>query len=528
MMRAVPARRRRAASDAAICSRREAIAGLGAIIGAAAASPLRAMQPAHTDEAAVWIDASTLAARIRTREISCVNLTELYLGRIERLNPTLGAYVTVTAARARADAARIDRAIARGQRIGPLAGVPIAHKDLLETAGIRTTAGSRLYEKHIPSADAAIVSALSAAGTVLLGKTNTHELGGGVTTINPFFGTTHNPWDVTRIPGGSSGGSAAAVVAGLSAAATGSDTGGSVRIPAALCGCVGFKPSFGGLPTQGLLGSCPTFDHVGLITRTVADAYLFYRSLGARAAAAPPLAIANLRIGVARNFFFEALQPAVAKAVADAIAIFGEQKAAVRDITFPIDAGTMARIFDPIVVSEIQRHFAREWKAQPDAFSPAFAAVFRAPTPTDAEVADARRALAAYQRAVEDCFRTVDVIVTPTVPVTAPRIDGPVDGELILRNTWPFNAARTPAISVPCGGDASSLPIGLQLAAAVGDEARLFGAAAALEAVAKWHTRRPELNIARHGVASLRIPSRGHDIHRNVLQLCGLGGSQLT
>ena len=150
--------------------------------------------------------------------------------------------------------------------------MPIAHKDLFATRGIRTTGGSRLYEHWIPETDAAVVTRLADAGTVLLGKTNTHELGGGVTTINPFYGTTRNPRDRTRIPGGSSGGSAAAVAGGLALAATGSDTGGSVRIPAALCGCVGLKPTFGLVSTRGLLGACPTFDHVGVLARTVEDA----------------------------------------------------------------------------------------------------------------------------------------------------------------------------------------------------------------------------------------------------------------
>ena len=158
-----------------------------------------------------------------------------------------------------------------------MCGIPIAHKDLFETKGVRTTAGSLLYDDYMPDDNAAIVQQLEDAGAVLLGKTNTHELGGGVTTINPFFGTTRNPVDRTRIPGGSSGGSAAAVVAHLCAAATGSDTGGSVRIPAALCGCVGFKPTFGRISTRGLLGACPTFDHVGFLTRTVEDAQIISR-----------------------------------------------------------------------------------------------------------------------------------------------------------------------------------------------------------------------------------------------------------
>ena len=202
---------------------------------------------------------------------SPLDVTAAYLRRIDQEDARLGAFVTVSRDRAVDDARRVTRSLMAGTLTGPLAGVPIAHKDLFETAGIRTTAGSRLYDSTCRQQDATVVARLAAAGTVLLGKSNTHELGGGVTTINPFFGTTRNPWDRARVAGGSSGGSAAAVAAGLAAAATGSDTGGSVRIPAAFCGCVGLKPTFGRISTAGLLGAAPTFDHSGLIARTVAD-----------------------------------------------------------------------------------------------------------------------------------------------------------------------------------------------------------------------------------------------------------------
>ena len=205
----------------------------------------------QSDADIVWLDVTTISARIAARTLSAIDLAEAYLRRIDRLNGSLTAYVTVTGDRARADARRVDRSLRQGKGASRIAGVPIAHKDLFETAGIRTTAGSRLYDTHVPAQDATLVAKLAAAATVLLGKSNTHELGGGVTTINPFFGTTRNPWDRARIAGGSSGGSAAAVAGGLAAAATGSDTGGSIRIPAAFCGCVGIKPTFGRISTRG-------------------------------------------------------------------------------------------------------------------------------------------------------------------------------------------------------------------------------------------------------------------------------------
>jgi len=417
------------------------------------------------------------AARIARRALSPLELVNAYLERITQLNPRLNAFVTLTATHARADARR-----SLPKPLPPLFGIPIAHKDLFETAGVRTTAGSMLYDNYLPSQDAALVRQLSRAGAITIGKTNTHELGGGVTTINPFFGTTRNPVDQTRIPGGSSGGSAAAVTARLCAAATGSDTGGSVRIPAALCGCVGFKPTFGRLSTQGLLGACPTFDHVGFLTRTVEDAQLMFAaswradplaSAGAAGASAfapsasadkKAPALQSLRIGVPKSFFFDALQPAVANAIERALDTFKARGATVTNVSVPVDDKTMARVFDPIVTWEIWNRFGPDWKLTPALFSPAFSEFFRTERPTAAAFESARTALAAFQSDLDRVFNDVDVIVTPTVPITAPLINGPIDGALILRNTWPFNAAGTPAISVPCGVDASGLPIGLQIA----------------------------------------------------------------
>jgi aspartyl-tRNA(Asn)/glutamyl-tRNA(Gln) amidotransferase subunit A len=427
-----------------------------------------------------------LVARFERRELSPTDVTEAYLARIAQLDPDLHAFVTVTAARARADAWRAARTLPPPPDTSPvsvpaLLGAPIAHKDLFETAGIRTTAGSRLHESHIPTRDAFVVSQFARAGAVLLGKTNTHELGGGVTTINPFYGTTRNPVDRMRIPGGSSGGSAAAVVARLCVAATGSDTGGSVRIPAALCGCVGFKPSFGRISTAGLLGSCPTFDQVGFLTRTVEDAeVMFAAALDKPKGLSPqgpvkeggdkpvdargdkPLGL-PIRIGVPRSFFFDRLQPDVARALELSIERFRAMGAAIEDVELPVDGTTMSRVFDPIVVSEIWSKLGSAWRQRPDGFSPGFAEVFKTPPPSDAAIRASRRALSDFRQAVDRVFDRVQVLITPTVPITAPPIEGPIDGGLILRNTWAFNATGTPAISIPCGVDAANLPIGLQL-----------------------------------------------------------------
>jgi aspartyl-tRNA(Asn)/glutamyl-tRNA(Gln) amidotransferase subunit A len=427
-----------------------------------------------------------LSRRLSAGALQPPDVVEAYLRRIESIDAALHAYVTVAAHRARSEARALG-ARARRSR-GALYGIPIAHKDLFESAGVRTTAGSRLFEHHVPSRDAALVATLARSGAITLGKTNTHELGGGVTTINPFFGTTRNPVDPSRIAGGSSGGSAAVVAAKLAVAATGSDTGGSVRIPAAFCGCVGFKPTFGRIPTTGLLGACPTFDHVGFLARSVDDAArLFEASLAPGRQASPEshaLRPEGLRIGVARRYFFDGLQPGVARAIEAALDRCRAAGMTIVDRDLPVGEMTMGRVLDPIVVAEIRARWGADWKRRPEAFSPAFAGIFSAPEIPKDEIANARRALTRFQAEMSAALEGLDAVATPTVPVTAPPIAGPVDGDLILRNTWPFNAARTPAISLPCGTDESGLPVGLQLTAARGADERLLAVAAAISALA--------------------------------------------
>lgn len=432
-----------------------------------------------------------LAAAYSDGRLTPIDVTAAYLARIDRDNPALGAYVTVARDRATDETRRL---LLGGRATGstpPLFGVPVAHKDLLQTRGVRTTGGSRLYEADVPDADADLVARFRAAGAVLLGKTNTHELGGGVTTINPFFGTTRNPHDLSRIPGGSSGGSAVAVVARLTLVATGSDTGGSIRIPAALSGCVGFKPTFGLLPTTGLLGACPTFDHVGLLARAVDDIARAFAAIAPPEPGGPQgdggvlrtyrsaldRGPRGLRVGVPRGYFFDDLAPAVARAIERALGTVAAAGAVVRDVDAGVTADTYPTLFDPIAVSEIRRTYARDWQARPGAFSRDFAAVFEGPRIDDRAVARALAAREVFERRVDALLRDVDVLALPTVPVTAPPIDGPIDGMRILRNTWAWNAARTPALSLPCASDEDGLPIGLQLVGRRQADAALLGAA---------------------------------------------------
>ena len=469
------------------------------LISALLAGPFVGMRAIETASQGADVTALTVAqaiAQLAARTITPLQLTDAYLERISTMNPSLNAFITVTADHARREARRILPNRSEPLKTFPnLSGIPIAHKDLLETAGIRTTAGSHLFDEYIPRTNAAVVQQLERAGAVLLGKTNTHELGGGVTTINPFYGTTRNPVDLSRIPGGSSGGSAAAVVARMCAAATGSDTGGSVRIPAAFCGCVGFKPTYGRISTAGLLGSCPTFDHIGFLTRTVEDAEILFRSVipsssdagragtfssaEAPGAKAEVPAVSSVRVGVARAFFFDELESGVASGVDAAIARFRSRGAVIEDVPFPIDSKTMARVFDPIVVFEIWSRFGADWHTTPSLFSKSFAQFFQRERPTVTAYEAAQAALKAYQAEVDRLFDRVDVVLTPTVPITAPLIAGPIDGARILRNTWPFNAAGTPAISIPLPN--TNLPVGLQLVARRGDDDKLLRVAKAFE-----------------------------------------------
>lgn len=459
-------------------TRRELITALlaGPFVG------MRAVEAATQGFDVTTLTVAQAIAQLAARTITPLQLTDAYLERIATMNPSLNAFVTVTADHARVQARRT-----RPNQPPSLFGIPIAHKDLIETAGIRTTAGSKLFDHYVPRTNAAVVQELERAGAVLLGKTNTHELGGGVTTINPFYGTTRNPIDLTRIPGGSSGGSAAAVAARMCAAATGSDTGGSVRIPAAFCGCVGFKPTYGRISAAGLLGSCPSFDHIGFLTRTVEDAEILVRAaLGTPAGSALPTGGSlptssalptGIRVGVARAYFFDDLESAVASSVEAAIASIRGRGHHVEDVTFPIDSKTMGRVFDPIVVFEIWSRFGADWRSSPSLFSKSFAEFFNSERPTVTEYEEARAALKAYQAEVDRLFDRVDVVLTPTVPIVAPPIAGPIDGGKILRNTWPFNAAGTPAISVPCARNAAGLPVGLQLVARRGNDGLLLHAA---------------------------------------------------
>jgi aspartyl-tRNA(Asn)/glutamyl-tRNA(Gln) amidotransferase subunit A len=439
-----------------------------------------------------------LSALLASRKISPIELTNLFLERIEKHNPTLNAYLTVTRESALASARESEKRIKQKRSRGPLEGIPIALKDNIWTRGIRTTAGSKFLENFVPDEDATVADRLHRAGVILLGKTNLHEFAYGISTNNPHFGPTRNPWDTARIPGGSSGGSAAAIAAGLCIASVGTDTGGSIRIPAALCGIVGLKPTFGRVSCNGVVALAPTFDHVGPLARTVADAALILDAIAGR----DPLDAATLvqprmkpfggvsqvlkslrpqfskkrpvRLGLPREYFFTNVSENVREAVKSAVHSFEQLGAIVEEVSLPnINDGDDAST--TIALAEATHyHQACGW-------FPAHSAEYgedvrkRLEMGLDIRAADYLAALETQKRVraeFDAVFKQVDAIVAPTVPITAPLIgenvveigstEEPVRGALIRLNR-PANFTGLPAISLPCGWSEEGLPIGLQL-----------------------------------------------------------------
>jgi aspartyl-tRNA(Asn)/glutamyl-tRNA(Gln) amidotransferase subunit A len=455
------------------------------------------------------------AQALRSKEVSALELADAYLRRIEQLNPRVNAYVTVTAERAREDAKRADAELAAGKARGPLHGVPIAHKDLYETAGIRTTGGGKFHANHVPSADCTVARKLRDAGSVLLGKLNTHEYAYGVTTTNPHYGATRNPWNLTHIPGGSSGGSGAAIAAGLATATTGTDTGGSIRMPASVCGVVGLKPTYGRVSKQGVLPLSYAFDHAGPLTRSVEDAALVLNAIAgydandATTVRAPSedytaqlgAGVRGLRVGVPRAWFFQQCDEEVAAAVEAALAQLRRLGADVREAPLPGVAEGVGAIF-AFVLAEAQAIHADALRTRPDDFGADVRALLQSPTPSAESLMTALRARDALTVAARRVLESVDVLATPATPIPAARIGddtirvgGTNESVLaaMIRCTAPFNATRLPALALPCGFTRAGLPIGLQLVGRPFDEATVLRAGHAYERATEWHTRTPGL-----------------------------------
>ena len=470
--------------------------------------------PTHT-ETLTSHSIAQAASRLAAREISATELTRAYLERIERLNPSINAFVTVTAERALADARRADSEMAVGEYRGPLHGIPIGLKDLYETAGIRTTVGSRIFAEYVPEKDSTAARRLREAGAVLLGKTNTHEFAWGTTTNNPHFGATHNPWDLARIPGGSSGGSGAAIAASLAAGTLGTDTGGSIRIPAALCGCVGLKPTFGRVSKAGVFPMSWAFDHPGPITQTVEDATIMLGAIAGYDAAdfaTVPMPVPDyrasltgdvrgLRVGVQRAMFFELLDDEVRAAVEAAIATFSGLGTHVREVDSGVTRELVSTAWQ-LVNAESQAYHQQAFAERPGDFGADLQAILKLPLPDTLGLSRSYRASYDVKEAFQGLFEAIDVLVVPTcigpaLPIGQEMVEvGGVTlstGAVFASLTMPFNIAGLPALSLPCGFTANGLPIGLQIVGRPFDEATILRAAHAYEQATDWHTRRPVL-----------------------------------
>lgn len=470
---------------------------------------------ANTDTELAFLSIEQTARLLRRKEISPVELVDAALARIERWNPELTAFLTVLAEPARSRARAAERELRRGRPKGPLHGIPISLKDNFWTRGVRTTAGSKILADFVPDQDSDVAAALARAGAILLGKTNMHEFAYGITSENPHYGTPRNPWARERITGGSSGGSAAAVATGLGFASVGTDTGGSIRIPAALCGIVGLKPTFGLVSVEGVVPLAPSFDHAGPLARSVTDACILLEAIAGdyprgekrpdhrKLRASRPR---RFRVGWPRHFFFERVDEEVRRLVEAAAKIFQSSLGGrIEEVPLPRLAGAIDDASNLVVAEASYYH-------ESQGYYPARAAEYGEDVRGhlawghELRAVDYLRAAAKRREVEEDfaaAFESVDVIVAPTSPIPAPRIgttevrvteerETTVRAEL-LRMTRPANLTGLPAISLPCGFTREGLPVGLQLIGPRWGEAKLLSIALAYEEATEWHARHPDL-----------------------------------
>ncbi|NKB66169.1 MAG: amidase [Candidatus Latescibacteria bacterium] len=454
-----------------------------------------------------------LAHLIRSGTVSPVELTRHYLARIEHYNPRLNAYLAVTAERAQAAAQAAETAISGGHYLGPLHGVPLAIKDLVDLAGVPTTGGSLLFKDRVPSTDATVARRLAQAGAIFLGKTQMVEFAFGGVGINHHHGTPWNPWDLQtqRIPGGSSSGSGVAVAADLAPAALGSDTGGSVRIPSSFCGLVGLKPTFGRLSNVGVLPLDSQLDSVGPMCRSVDDAALLYQTMAGPDPASQPCdqvqdtmgdSIAGLRIGLPQQYFWEDVDPEVAEAVKQAAQHLTQLGAHVEEFSLPLlDEMNELKNRGSLTGVEAYVNFREHLENDFGRFDPIVAErMILGKDMTAADYFEINKGYADLQRRIGATFTRYDALMTPTTPFAAQPVDQ-VDradeyfriNGLCLRNTIAVNLLGLCALSLPCGATAQGLPIGLQLIGRPWDEDGLLHLGRIYEQSTDWHSRRPAL-----------------------------------
>ena len=454
---------------------------------------------------------SEAADLVMAKQVSPLELTQACIARIEALDPALHAFITPTFDSALADAENATAEIAAGISLGPLHGIPFALKDLYETAGVLTTAGSKVRESYVPDDDAFVVSRLREAGAVMLGKLTMHEWALGGTNINVWAPTPRNPWDTTRITGGSSGGSGAALAAGLCFGSLGSDTRGSIRIPASLCGISGLKPTYGRVSLRGVVPLNWSLDHAGPMARAARDCALILQAIAGYDPLDPTSAdrpvddyigalgdgIEGVRIGVPENFFFDedVSEPDVLAAVMAAAGQLEKLGAKLVKVTYP-DPNAYGD--NGAFLADASAYHERTLRERPDEYNPIILGRLREALEVPAiEYSRARYRQLEFKRATAAVFEDVDLVLTPTCPVVAQKLPdnlGLALQTLVVRNTGSFNTSGVPVISVPCGLSREGMPIGLSLAGPEWSEALVLRAAHAYQLATDWHTRRPPLS----------------------------------
>ena len=457
-----------------------------------------------------------LAAHIKERKLSPVEVTAAALDRTVRLEPRLNHFMTIMAEHAMATARELETELMRGHWRGPLHGIPFGIKDLVDVAGVPNAFGSPILEGNVPEQDAPAVQRLKQAGAVITGKQLLHEFAFGITSNNPHYGPVRNPWNPERIPGGSSGGTAGSIAAGTTYAGLGSDTGGSIRIPAALCGIVGFKPTYDLLPRKGVLPLAWSLDHIGPLARTVmdvamcmdvlADAPGFYTSALrnglADSGGEGDKRQRRWRIGIPKEYFWDPLDPEVYQAVQSAISHLESMGAAIHEVSIPLAPSSQV-IFSPIISSEAAS-WHEPWLAerQDDYSTEVLLRLLLGAVCPATTYLKAQRLRALLVDQFDVALREVDILLVPTVPAPAAEIGADVvrvgDTSMEVRQcfnrlTCPANLTGMPTISIPCGFSSNGLPIGMQLIGRRGDDRAVLQAAFWFEQSTEQHRRWPEI-----------------------------------
>jgi len=463
-----------------------------------------------------YMGAGDLSKLVQSKEISPVEIIEAHLTRIDATEPMLNSFITLLADQARKSARQAEKDIQAGRYKGPLHGIPVALKDLYNTGGVRTTSGSRIFDTFIPTEDCTVAAKFHQAGAILLGKLNMHQFAYGPTGENPDYGHMHNPWNLDMVTGGSSGGSGSAAAAGQCTITTGSDTGGSIRIPAALCGIVGLKPTYGLVSRYGLSSLSWSLDHPGPMTRTVEDTAITMNVIAGHdpkdvASAKVDIPdytsaltgdVKGLRIGIVKEYFEAPLDPQVRKAVMDAISLLESMGAEIKEVSYPMFNQSQAISSTVLMAEATAYHRDLLEKDGHQLYDPVRQRLEAGLFISAAEYLRAQQARSIFDQQGRRLLDEVDLLAGPTEPVTAPEIMASkvMAGEqevgvvgALTQYTRPYNINGFPAISVPCGFSDDGMPIGLQLAGRPFDELTVLRAAHAYEQANDWHTRRPPI-----------------------------------